>query len=715
MALSNLDGNVLDQAGRAVSGALVYVYDLDGNLAALSDELGASVSNPVTAGEDGYWSAWVAEEGFYTIKYNWAGRERLIEANRVAGRTPLAQANASAAAAEAASGPTYASTAAGLAATTDGQGFAVDNGDGTVTVWLNDGGSAVEQRRLATAAALASTDADKGASLIKLTNGANVERSFAQVRSPFDLTVQVDGSSGNDASGDILTTSPFATPQAAIDALPTLSDGKTVRVQIQNGDYSNNPRADMQRRAVLAIDRLWTGQRTDNQGDPVTGGMRGGLVIEFASGAKIIPNGTNPRGIYHTGNTGSVAFVDVNIEAAAGAESCFVAHRGSYSHVRRGKFNGNSIASRGLYVEGGNCEMIDVEMTGSTTDVSVVPSGIAQFAGPNDGALIGSINNNGTLFMGSNVRVTGRFTHTAGTIISTAGAATKTLLGGGTYSGPLRIEGDFFGYGGTLFGPWVRFEKSTGVVWFDQMMLNGDIWKSDAQLNLINSTFEGNGFESWIATANTSPHARPIRLFGNSHFLGRYRTDTGTYGTNSIKDNAGAAFDPTRNGKAIAYASGAASGQVVPVQWDGGRASTVLLQNNSGGTLNNFTLPLTYEAGTRYAGETIRDGHELTLVTNATNSIIFIPGASIVTLPLGSMTLGTAAAACRMIKFRYFAVLGKWMLTDWIMNIQTAPITTYVAPAGGATVDAEARASLAQLAADVANLRTKTQTYRVHS
>jgi hypothetical protein len=35
-----------------------------------------------------------------------------------------------------------------------------------------------------------------------------------------------------------------------------------------------------------------------------------------------------------------------------------------------------------------------------------------------------------------------------------------------------------------------------------------------------------------------------------------------------------------------------------------------------------------------------------------------------------------------------------------------APSTTYVAPSGGTTVDTQARASLAQLAADVAALKT---------
>lgn len=59
-------------------------------------------------------------------------------------------ADISAAVATAASGPNYASTSAGLAATTNGQSFAVDNGDGTVTVYRNNAGSAAPQRTLAT-------------------------------------------------------------------------------------------------------------------------------------------------------------------------------------------------------------------------------------------------------------------------------------------------------------------------------------------------------------------------------------------------------------------------------------------------------------------------------------------------------------------------------------------------------------------------------------
>jgi len=50
--------------------------------------------------------------------------------------------------AEALGGNLYGSTAAGLADTTDGDEFTVDNSDGTATIYLNDGGSAVERRTI---------------------------------------------------------------------------------------------------------------------------------------------------------------------------------------------------------------------------------------------------------------------------------------------------------------------------------------------------------------------------------------------------------------------------------------------------------------------------------------------------------------------------------------------------------------------------------------
>lgn len=104
----------------------------------------------------------------------------------------------SASVAESAAGPTYPDTAAGLAATSDGESFAVDNGDGTVTIYLNDNGVAVEQRTLATTAALA---AGTGASLVGYEPATGVLRSVAQILGDV-ISVRDYGALGDDVTDD---------------------------------------------------------------------------------------------------------------------------------------------------------------------------------------------------------------------------------------------------------------------------------------------------------------------------------------------------------------------------------------------------------------------------------------------------------------------------------------------------------------------------------
>jgi hypothetical protein len=89
-----------------------------------------------------------------------------LESARQAGFSAVSAASAalSEAHAESLSGPTYPDTATGLAATASGDFFAVDNGDGTVTIYLDNTGVAVEQRTLATTSALASAT---GADLVR--------------------------------------------------------------------------------------------------------------------------------------------------------------------------------------------------------------------------------------------------------------------------------------------------------------------------------------------------------------------------------------------------------------------------------------------------------------------------------------------------------------------------------------------------------------------
>lgn len=176
-----LDGNVTDQIGVPVAGALIYVYDLDGDLAPLLDATDQVAQNPVVSGEDGYFSTFVTEEGFYTLRYLWAGRERYVQANVIAGRSPILRVETAASFAEEFSGPAYASIAAGEAATSEGQFFRVpiaDTDPEEYTRYRRTAGGSVVAAPLATTIALASTDVGRGASLISLTNGDNLQEAF---------------------------------------------------------------------------------------------------------------------------------------------------------------------------------------------------------------------------------------------------------------------------------------------------------------------------------------------------------------------------------------------------------------------------------------------------------------------------------------------------------------------------------------------------------
>lgn len=248
------DGNVLDQNKIPVPGAQVYIYASDGQLASLFDELDQPLNQPVISGEDGYWSAYVEEEGYYTFRYYWGGRERLISANEIAGRSPLQvveqsleAVRLSTAYAESMTGPTYASTAAGIAATSDGQGFAVDNGDGTVTVYLNDSGVAVEQRTLATTAYLASQDGAKaigvkqrGASaLLRTAEDALRDiptlAGYPTVAAAIAAAVASNFVVGVSADVTVNIPSDAATLQIALDRLTPLNQKCIITLNIESG------------------------------------------------------------------------------------------------------------------------------------------------------------------------------------------------------------------------------------------------------------------------------------------------------------------------------------------------------------------------------------------------------------------------------------------------------------------------------------------------
>jgi hypothetical protein len=126
-----------------------------------------------------------------------------------------AAAEAAAAAAEAAAGPTYPDVATGLAATPEGQGFAVNNGDGTVTVWLNDEGFAVKQRTLANAELLAQPS---GASLIGTPDGT-AQSVLNSLRSEIDSVESVVDDFTGPTGASLIGATGGVTVQDSLDAV----------------------------------------------------------------------------------------------------------------------------------------------------------------------------------------------------------------------------------------------------------------------------------------------------------------------------------------------------------------------------------------------------------------------------------------------------------------------------------------------------------------
>lgn len=207
-----------------------------------------------------------------------------------------ASASASAALAEATAGPTYASKVAGEAATSPGQTFAVNNGDGTVTIWLRTSGASVAQRTLATTAYLAGTS---GAAQIGSSTGETVEDRLSRV-------VYLENFGGGTSKTAAQNTTAL---QNAIAALP--AGGGSVLFGASRGTYNLN---------ALTISR-----------HDVTLGADGGTpTLAF-------PSITTGAGLLVTGNRVSMKGITTQGPGSAATYvggQCVVAVRGSSTSSR---------------------------------------------------------------------------------------------------------------------------------------------------------------------------------------------------------------------------------------------------------------------------------------------------------------------------------------------------------------------------------------------
>lgn len=191
--MNTFDDVVRDLDGVIVAGAIVYVYDSAGGLAALLESDGVtSKPNPLTSDDKGQVKAWLTADGFYTAEYFWGARKRYVRANILLGSSPITQAEDAAASAEVfalaiqllGAGIIYDTSADGVALVTGvapGEYF-VTWESSRVRLYLNNAGSALVKAEFATEALLSlsySKSADLagvgGAALVGAATGGTVE------------------------------------------------------------------------------------------------------------------------------------------------------------------------------------------------------------------------------------------------------------------------------------------------------------------------------------------------------------------------------------------------------------------------------------------------------------------------------------------------------------------------------------------------------------
>lgn len=312
-----------------------------------------------------------------------------------------------------------------------------------------------------------------------------------------------DANTGDDLTGNGTEEAPYKTWDRVKQDLAALGFGRATVVGGGTVTTASRDASTMIRPALLYIDQLKMGQRTDAPGGELTGGLT--IKSNPLNPLILQPNATYPRGFYVTGHVGSVGFQDILIDCQTGAESGGVAHRGAYVHTNNVEVDGNGIATFGLITEaGGYMENLNANVH------HVAIGGLAYPGTTNQFSLATEINNCSTYALqgaGGYISVTdgatiagGIFGGNGGTIV--INGATTTIAGdivirptcgyvGGSYA---HTSGTFTNYGDVELasvGYNGRFVQFAGTHRFD-------------------------GVNSYVAPATASAVAEPYTIFGGT-------------------------------------------------------------------------------------------------------------------------------------------------------------------------------------------------------
>lgn len=518
---------------------------------------------------------------------------------------------------------------------------------------------------------------------IAVDAGGSVQASLDALHVDAALSRYVDAAAGSDDTGDGSSGSPYKTIQKAYDSLPRTIERQCI-IWLAPGTYNENylegesDQSLFPRNAVLFARGRHTASRTQNN----AGVMSGPVVIKSNGGDEtdtfIETGSTLTYGVYGTG-LGQLAVQGVTIRAGANATALLVAHRGFYLHTYDVPLDANGFTvDRMGYAESNGAQL---EYTGLAGVIDGGSKGLD--------ALVGSV---------INVSGTTVFRNCAQALHVDQGAVLKISLSGagshhtmvesscsvGIYGemGVVEIRGASASAEVKIAAPIQTFGTQVLGVYanaLETIISRGGEWRLD-----------NCGFDKQWSIYDTEVYLRDTNSFevesgtGKSQSPQPLRVESGNY--------------PYLEGSCTIIGSSDGLAQLAYTTWTvNGNGTSVAPNPNH--NLHRVTGNGANRTGCLITATGAWEGREITVIGD-TWGVEFVSGPQI-DVP-GGVMIGSGSGHRRSAIFRFLN--GKWRLVGPGTATPAAP--TYSAPVGGATVDAEARTSLAQLAGDLAALRT---------